>query len=432
MEISELSGRETEILKLVAQGLSNKDIAQALFISVNTVKVHLRNIFEKINVSSRTEATLYAIENSIIKSPGPDTIPVDNNTPQDSRIQKIVRRFWWLSLPISLGLITVLAILISNSGFLTTTTPTPVTIPGVTTIQRWQELAPMSQARSGLAVAAYDNAIYAIAGITETGATDLVERYDPQTNSWEILSKKPTAVGNIVAALIGEKIYVPGGEMTDGSMSDLLEVYNPRTDNWEVLSPMPKPLSAYALAAYEGQLYLFGGTNGKAYSNSVYIFDPVQNHWQEGSPMPTARAFASAAVAAGKIYVIGGFDGRSSLTTNEAYTPGRDQSGDQPWSVQPALPEGQYAFGMQGIGELIFIVGKSTTEQYTLLQFLPQNNLWTFFYEKPPIPIGRSLGVATLQGYLYILGGLDNDGVASPTNLRYQAVYTIVIPNINK
>jgi DNA-binding CsgD family transcriptional regulator len=57
-ENNNLSEREIETLKLVAQGMSNKQIALSLFISINTVKVHLRNIFEKINVESRTEATL--------------------------------------------------------------------------------------------------------------------------------------------------------------------------------------------------------------------------------------------------------------------------------------------------------------------------------------------------------------------------------------
>jgi DNA-binding NarL/FixJ family response regulator len=65
-ENNNLSEREIETLKLVAQGMSNKQIALSLFISINTVKVHLRNIFEKINVESRTEATLYAIEHGII------------------------------------------------------------------------------------------------------------------------------------------------------------------------------------------------------------------------------------------------------------------------------------------------------------------------------------------------------------------------------
>ena len=69
MENVPLSEREIEILQLVSQGKSNKEIAAELFISVNTVKVHLANIFAKIGVSSRTEATLYAIEYGIVASP---------------------------------------------------------------------------------------------------------------------------------------------------------------------------------------------------------------------------------------------------------------------------------------------------------------------------------------------------------------------------
>lgn len=62
----QISDREREILQLVAQGATNQQIADQLNISVNTVKVHLRNIFGKIGVVSRTEATLYAIRNGIV------------------------------------------------------------------------------------------------------------------------------------------------------------------------------------------------------------------------------------------------------------------------------------------------------------------------------------------------------------------------------
>jgi DNA-binding NarL/FixJ family response regulator len=51
-----LTGREVEILRLAARGLSNKDIAGELFLSVRTVKAHLSNIFNKMGVASRTEA----------------------------------------------------------------------------------------------------------------------------------------------------------------------------------------------------------------------------------------------------------------------------------------------------------------------------------------------------------------------------------------
>jgi DNA-binding NarL/FixJ family response regulator len=54
-----LSAREWEVLELVAKGLTNTKIAEALHLSDNTVKFHLQNIFEKLGVSNRTEAAAY-------------------------------------------------------------------------------------------------------------------------------------------------------------------------------------------------------------------------------------------------------------------------------------------------------------------------------------------------------------------------------------
>lgn len=62
---NELTQREYEVLNLIADGLNNKDIADALFISEKTVKNHVSNIFRKINVSDRTQAAIYAYKNNI-------------------------------------------------------------------------------------------------------------------------------------------------------------------------------------------------------------------------------------------------------------------------------------------------------------------------------------------------------------------------------
>ncbi len=62
-----LTDRELEVLKLVATGLNNRDIAKKLFISENTVKNHVRNILEKLQLHSRMEAVVYAVREKILE-----------------------------------------------------------------------------------------------------------------------------------------------------------------------------------------------------------------------------------------------------------------------------------------------------------------------------------------------------------------------------
>jgi len=61
-----LTAREVEVLRLVAQGLTNEQVAEQLVISPRTVKTHLTSIYGKIQVSSRSAATRYAIEHYLI------------------------------------------------------------------------------------------------------------------------------------------------------------------------------------------------------------------------------------------------------------------------------------------------------------------------------------------------------------------------------
>ena len=62
-----LSPREGEVLQLVAQGASNKKIADSLFISENTVKTHLRNIMEKLHLANRSQAAAYAVQKGLVQ-----------------------------------------------------------------------------------------------------------------------------------------------------------------------------------------------------------------------------------------------------------------------------------------------------------------------------------------------------------------------------
>jgi DNA-binding NarL/FixJ family response regulator len=67
--IDELTDRETEILQLVVDGLTNKEIAASLFIAENTVKIHLRNILEKLHLQNRIQAAVYAVRQGLVNEP---------------------------------------------------------------------------------------------------------------------------------------------------------------------------------------------------------------------------------------------------------------------------------------------------------------------------------------------------------------------------
>jgi DNA-binding NarL/FixJ family response regulator len=64
-----LTERELEVLRLVAKGLNNRDVAKQLFISENTVKNHVRNILEKLQLHSRMEAVMYAVKEKLLDLP---------------------------------------------------------------------------------------------------------------------------------------------------------------------------------------------------------------------------------------------------------------------------------------------------------------------------------------------------------------------------
>jgi LuxR family maltose regulon positive regulatory protein len=65
--VEPLSEREVEVLQLIAGGLTNREIADQLYLSLNTVKVHTRNIYGKLDVHNRTEAVAKARALSLLR-----------------------------------------------------------------------------------------------------------------------------------------------------------------------------------------------------------------------------------------------------------------------------------------------------------------------------------------------------------------------------
>ena len=255
-DVTPLSEREKEILTLVASGMTNREIAQKLSISPNTVKVHLSNIFEKTGVASRTEATMYAIEHGIVDVPGAQGATQSN----ENNFLRFVTQFRWIWVA---GLLLLSAILVTLIFNVFTPEEPSNPLSDLTFTERWQEFDALPEAKAGLAAVLYDGDIFAIGGQGAEGVSGEVFQYLQAEGKWETLEDKPTPVMDIEAILIGEKIYIAGGKTQDQMPTTVLEVFDPRHNTWEIGQDLPEPLSNYAAIEYQGELFLFGGWDGE-------------------------------------------------------------------------------------------------------------------------------------------------------------------------
>lgn len=466
---TELSEREKEILRLAATGVSNKEIAQALAISPNTVKVHLRNVFTKIGAVSRTEAALMAVRMGLVEAGAVRTEPEEEDlppgeTPAPFQVHQELppkpARPTWLSwalgglvLVVMVAALVIAGLALGRAGpFAPPPAPTATRIPAPTAApaviitavptaeSRWSEVSALPVGRSGLAAVVFEGAIYAIGGETTQGVSGATLRYRQSPGGWEALADKPTPVSDIQAAVMGERIFVPGGKAADGKPVNLLEVYSPRQNRWERLTSLPAALSGYALAAYEGRLYLFGGWDGTSYSAAVYSYDPASDRWEVHTPLPSPRGFAAAALMENKIYVLGGFDGQQALRANLAYFPGRDssQAGGSaqasPWEERAPLPEARYAMGATTLANLIYLAGGQSESKKAgelgPIQYQTLNDRWISF-DRSPSAVGARAAMVALDTRLHILGG-QSGSTPEARHQTYQAIYTILVPNIQQ
>lgn len=462
----QISEREREILRLVAKGATNQQIAQELSISVNTVKVHLRNIFGKIGANSRTEATVFAMQMGLVSLPGtelleppalatvavadePPDLPVREAPEQDKPLlvavtpvsEAAVNTEHAADAPESVlvapapprrsaawivgGLILLLLLAFATWGFFqrqTSTGANAATTPTTNAPVQLKPRAPMAQPRGQFAVASYDGKLYVIGGTNGQTPSATVQRYDPRSDLWVLLNDKPEAVTNVQTAIIGRKLYVPGGETASG-VTAAVQAYDPRSDQWENVPPLPKPRSQYALASVEGRLYVFGGWDGANISADVFIFDPDTGTWAEGKPMSTPRRNASATVIDGQVYVVGGEDAQGPTRTNERYDPTAENGGA--WSSAVPLPNAISHPATVPVSTYAFVVFDPTTRQ--ALQYNPSSDAWT------SLTLPKDVGVsdrAVAQGPSIFLFGTNAQGLA-PQLSEYQSLYPVFIPQVN-
>ncbi|MER2597981.1 MAG: LuxR C-terminal-related transcriptional regulator [Caldilineales bacterium] len=408
-----LSKREQEILELVARGLSNQEIARDLVISLNTVKVHLRNIFAKLDASSRTDALVRAAQAGWVAVSGLEEEAAAAPVPVARAAEPPLPR--WQRVYFVLAAVVVIAALLlpdvlqnrpaaATANAFSDSARNQSAVPPRVEVSRWNSLAPLPVARSRLALAALPGQLLAIGGEGPQGISSSTYRYDTEANGWLRGADKPTATANTQAVVLDGLVYVPGGSGSDGAPSAVLEIYDAAADSWHSAAALPEPRSGSALAAFGGRLYLFGGWNGTRYVNSTWMYDPAADRWSERAAWPEHAAFAAAATLPDRIIVAGGYDGRREYSACHAYFPTDDR-----WAACAPLNRARGGLGMAADGNSIYAVGGGWQQVITFNErYDSLTNTWALL----PSPVeGKWLnpGVAGDGSLVYVVGGWNGN-----------------------
>ncbi len=248
-----LSEREMDVAKLLVTGATNNEIADQLIISPHTVKVHLRNIYEKLGVGSRTEASTLLLQNGWVVLPGleapslteitvPEPLPLGNLVGRPFGWQPI---FLLAAMVLSVGLLLLPPFLrqqiTAGRSLLTDATTVILSQPDIEVLPRWELRTPLPVARSRFPlVSTHDGRLFAIGGEGVGGQIlTAVTAYNLAVNEWQPVALLPFALSNHAAAVWEDAIYVAGGTTTgesDGealSLSQTLLRYDIGANEWK-------------------------------------------------------------------------------------------------------------------------------------------------------------------------------------------------------
>ncbi|MEM7332136.1 MAG: kelch repeat-containing protein [Chloroflexota bacterium] len=334
----DLSGREIDVLKCVADGATNKEVASKLDISPYTVKTHLRNIYTKLGAGSRTEAIRVGQEKGFLTVPnqamnGHGVAAIEASTPplpiepvsrpdssQPNQVQQNTmpnRPNWILFGLVGFALILVVGgfIWVQGEGF--SSEPASYTIEEMG--NKWSVIRGADDVRPDTATAVVGLSIFQIGGIDGAqplGDVTIVNTVDQVVTSG---TAKPTAVSHAASAVLLGEIYIIGGIGEDGNPTGNVEAFSPANNAWRPMTSLPTPLSDALAVATQDALFVIGGHDGNTAVSTFYKFDLTEERWIELPEMPNARVNPAGDILNDQLIVVGGENESGILTSCSNY-----------------------------------------------------------------------------------------------------------------
>lgn len=417
MNTHDFSERELEILKLVATGASNKEIALALAISPNTVKVHLRNIFAKANLASRTGATVFAIKMGLVENPQDRTERIESTiaAPTTHPLNKL-----WIILTAVLAL-SIIGLVILNSR-------TAAKQNLINPQERWSTLTAMPIAVKDAAVYEFDNQLFVIGGRDGQGVVGQSRAYDVMTKTWTALPGLPEPVSLSGYVKVGDRLYIIGGIDTAGKVINAVQVYEPIVAAWSSAAALPEPMFGTCTVAVQGKIYLIGGDSGDRKSDQIYEYDPATDRWTEFGKLPVGLANTGCAVLENRVLVFGGKTSNGESEKVFSFYPTRREANALKVEELSDFPAASSDFAFSTIAGNIFVFGEQLG-QTGGYRYEPLNDQWEKI-EKSPEGVGSGARAVTEGTNIHILGGELNGRVVDK-HFSYQAIYIALIPAVS-
>lgn len=418
-----LSAREREILKLIAEGKSTKEIASELFISVNTVKVHTSKVYKKMDFSSRSEATLFAVKAGLISVDLADAEDAPETTDKETVPAKPAKPYYlWAGLAVAILIIAALAL---NRP----TAPEPGQLMPVS-LSRVQKIGKVNLASiAPMLIADRDN-VYILDGSQKSDEAGLFRRLETSSGKTTNLPSIPVPVSGAKPGIAGSMLFIPGGTQGSGLVSKSLQAYDLSKKRWQVMADLPSPLTDYALANYNGEFFLAGGWDGIHASDQVLIYNPSENKWRAGPRLANARIDPALFIENGVLTILGGTDTEGNkLDSAESFLI---QGNFFAEGVSPfgKLPEPVKIKGSALLSGVAYILAEDVNGEDLLLQHTLEGALWNKTSLSELEIADAAQAMTGLDGNLYF-AEISPD--AKSINLiKYQAIYTFVFPIISR
>jgi DNA-binding CsgD family transcriptional regulator len=384
-----LSERELQILRLVAEGFSNRQIAGQLDISENTVKVHVRNIFGKIQVASRTEASMYAVRNGLIADVAPvELVHVEGDVPADVLNQPPAAPKWvlprWL---VVIGLLVLVSVIGGGVWWSMRDVYQVRPIAQPTDTQRWRQLAALPVSAPGVQLVTVAGRLYALGGALD----QTVMLYDASQDAWMVSDELPLQTPYSLSWSDATGVWLIE------STTQAIWVWDGQA--WQRRGVIPDVVSPVAIARVAGTLLVLD------VRGTVWVpTDDALDRWTAYT-LPVSQLVAPRLVVVDDVLLLFG-DGQivwKSLDQGRSWF--RDGELTRPWQGGPAVP----------VLSAIMLIRDGQQSLYTL-------TVGEGGAQAVPVSIGSD-ATLTIWQTMIVIGSLDGSQIDT-----YQFVYQSFMP----